>query len=1225
MIFRTQQINFLILSILFFVIAILGGAIMKSTPDRARQVDKVQNYLNAKTISLEQIGEELLSDTSLWRYDEFFRKYELDNDASFLIYHNDRLVFWTDNTFSEVYYENITRPNSLFTTNTAYYLANSKTKNDITIVSILLIAQVFTIENQFVKSGFNEKFCLSDDAQISLNPFGPHSIKNINEEFLFSIEFGMPVGLSETQHLMLLVVYLIGFGFLIAFLFRIYSAYSGGINRRWSFILLVLSIILIRVLSYIFEIPAILYDSRIFGPSLLAIHFISPSLGDLLLNVFVIAFISFFFYRSFSFTVHTKISRFRKYFLAFSLLFHVYIFYAVYTYILERIIFDSIISLSADRILEIRYYDFLALIVLGLISISYLLVSLKLIRESLKVIGRNIQFYILLLLTTTVYLIVHYYRNGIIDLTIILIVVLVLYVAFNIWVEEFSVSLKRLIYPILLLSVASSIHITRLNQQKDIQNRKQYAIELAYTQDRILEYRFSKIEQELLNDSVIIGYLSSVDELLRHEDILLEYIRNTYLSALNRRYDFTTTLCYNDKTLRIRPDDYIIDCKKYFSNYIHTVAEPTDVPNLYYIFPGLNYISGIQLTSIDNDNLKDIFLYIDVSAKSTTQGLGYPELLLDERGSRHLDLYNYSYGIYFNRNLIRSFGKYAYPTYFTHADELTDSYLVFNENSSSHVLYKADNQNVILISRENEGLQQLMASYSYTFLIMFLVAGTVFLLAAGKRLLIKGISYKNRIQFSIIGLVVVSFIFIGFTTVLFLISLNDKKNLSILSERNHSVLMEVEQFIADNDTLDHRHTEALEDFLLRLSMTFFSDINIFDTQGALLASSRPQIFEEGLISRRLHPRAFHSLINQKESFFIQEESIIKYVYLSSYLPFRNFNNEIIGYVNLPYFARQNDLRQEIAAFLVAYINIYVVLIGAGILIAILLTGHLLKPLNLLKQSIANIKLRESSQKIIWKRDDEIGDLLREYNRMTEELAKSAELLASSERESAWREMARQVAHEIKNPLTPMKLSTQHLLKSWNDGTENWDERLKRYSESIIKQIDTLSDIASAFSDFALMPVAKRENVDLVEVIQNAQSLYQDLPGIRISTSYPAEITSANVFADRRQLLRVFNNLLKNSVEAIEDSSAGVIALEILEERNYWIVLVSDNGSGIDEIRKQNIFKPYFTTKSGGMGLGLAIVKSIVNSFDGEISFESHVNRGTIFSLHFPKIINTAQE
>jgi nitrogen fixation/metabolism regulation signal transduction histidine kinase len=287
----------------------------------------------------------------------------------------------------------------------------------------------------------------------------------------------------------------------------------------------------------------------------------------------------------------------------------------------------------------------------------------------------------------------------------------------------------------------------------------------------------------------------------------------------------------------------------------------------------------------------------------------------------------------------------------------------------------------------------------------------------------------------------------------------------------------------------------------------------------------------------------------------------------------------------------------------------------GVFIAFLISGYIASPLRMLTQKIRSMKLGSTNEKIEWKRQDEIGELVEEYNRKLDELAENVKRLAESERESAWREMARQVAHEIKNPLTPMKLSVQYLQKAWEEKTPDWDSRLKRFSEALVEQIEVLSSIATEFSDFAKMPSPVMEKVNLDELLKGALTFYQDIVHVQVTYSIPSGEWYIN--ADRKQMFRVFTNLLNNAVQAIDREKGGTISVRVITSKTEYQISITDTGSGIPEEQAGRIFQPNFTTKSGGMGLGLAIVKEIVRSQGGTITFVSAKGEGTTFTVILP--------
>jgi nitrogen fixation/metabolism regulation signal transduction histidine kinase len=281
----------------------------------------------------------------------------------------------------------------------------------------------------------------------------------------------------------------------------------------------------------------------------------------------------------------------------------------------------------------------------------------------------------------------------------------------------------------------------------------------------------------------------------------------------------------------------------------------------------------------------------------------------------------------------------------------------------------------------------------------------------------------------------------------------------------------------------------------------------------------------------------------------------------------------------------------------------------------IISDQITRPLRIIQQKFSQIKIGRKSEEIVYKGRDEIAGLVDEYNRMVKELVKSVDMLARSERESAWREMAKQVAHEIKNPLTPMKLSVQHLQRSWNNNKENFAEYLERVTKTLIEQIDNLSFIASEFSNFAKMPKAINKEINIVDKIRSTITLFANTENVDFIFEHESEYIP--VYADKEQLSRVFINLIKNAIQSIPDDRTGKIGIALIQSRNTVRISITDNGKGIPEDIENKLFTPSFTTKSSGMGLGLSIVKNIIESFDGNITFKTKVNHGTTFIIELP--------
>jgi nitrogen fixation/metabolism regulation signal transduction histidine kinase len=332
------------------------------------------------------------------------------------------------------------------------------------------------------------------------------------------------------------------------------------------------------------------------------------------------------------------------------------------------------------------------------------------------------------------------------------------------------------------------------------------------------------------------------------------------------------------------------------------------------------------------------------------------------------------------------------------------------------------------------------------------------------------------------------------------------------------------------------------------------------------------------------------------------------------LPFFNSDGKLLAFVNLQHFGQQQELESQIQQFLVAIINVFMLLLAISVILAIVMSNWVTKPLRFLQTNLSLIQFGKKNQIINYDKNDEIGILIREYNTKLVELEQTADQLAKSERESAWRDMAKQVAHEIKNPLTPMKLSIQQMMRVFEKENPAAKEKVDRLANSLIEQIDGLTRIANEFSNFAKMPSPVLENVELIQTIKNVISIFEQEG---VSILFDANVPVLEMNADKDQIIRAINNLLQNSIQAFDSNENGVIKIKLEVQETICKITISDNGKGIPEDRQNKVFVPYFTTKSTGTGIGLSITKQIIENHNGKIYFESKENSGTFFYIELP--------
>jgi two-component system nitrogen regulation sensor histidine kinase NtrY len=393
-----------------------------------------------------------------------------------------------------------------------------------------------------------------------------------------------------------------------------------------------------------------------------------------------------------------------------------------------------------------------------------------------------------------------------------------------------------------------------------------------------------------------------------------------------------------------------------------------------------------------------------------------------------------------------------------------------------------------------------------------------------------------------------------------------------------------------------------------------TEINFYDLKGRLLKSSKPTFFKDTSITK-MPEMALTQLENSENKKYVQyyKEDGVKYQ--SSYTYITDTYFKPLAILNLPKIEDDGFIDMQLKDFLTILAQVYLLLILAAILLSYFLSKYITSSLKAVSEKIHATRLDKKNKKIAIKdTSEEIKSLIKAYNSMIDELEESAVKLATNEREQAWREMAKQVAHEIKNPLTPMRLTVQSFERRFDPDDPEIKEKLNDYTKTLIQQIDTMSSIASAFSNFAKMPAQQNETLNVPKIVKLALDIFNE----RNIIFFTEEEEILAIF-DRTQLIRVVTNLVKNALQASEENPQQRIEVSVKTDENYACILIKDNGSGISEENKTRIFEPKFTTKSSGMGLGLGIIKTIIEAYKGTITFTSKEGEGTTFEVKFPKI------
>ena len=477
------------------------------------------------------------------------------------------------------------------------------------------------------------------------------------------------------------------------------------------------------------------------------------------------------------------------------------------------------------------------------------------------------------------------------------------------------------------------------------------------------------------------------------------------------------------------------------------------------------------------------------------------------------------------------------------------------------------------------------------------------------------LSLRSRIFLYMISLVVVASILIAGVTIYQYNEQSKDYHKQRLERKEAQILSSINYVL--NKTTYPRETQYLDlifkDEIYAIANNLKVDFNLYDLDGALIKKSKPT-FTNDTITPCLSSSILNNLNQSIDKRYVEKDEKIGGDFQSSFIVFTNLDSKPLGILNVPYFEDDSFNAAELKEFLFRLGYAYLVMLFVAVAFAFFVSRFITRSLKTISDKMDETRLEKRNKKIELKgASQEVSSLVESYNSMIDELEDSAVKLATSEREQAWREMAKQVAHEIKNPLTPMRLSVQSFQRKFDPEDPDINLKVEEYSKTLIQQIDTMSSIASAFSNFAKMPAQKNEMLNIVEVIDLATEIFTE-PYVKFVSTEKEIIAKF----DRTQLIRVITNLVKNAIQALKEVEHPKILIDVYSEKSDVIITVTDNGCGITEEYKEKVFEPKFTTKSSGMGLGLPMIKKIIETYGGTIKFTSVKDKGTTFKVTFPK-------
>ena len=1107
-----------------------------------------------------------------------------------------------------------------------------------------------TINNKYISSGYNTD--IFPQGALDVLPL------HVDHQQAYTIHYdGKPVfkilleeparGYREHKtaksfQTLLIVLILLSMALVLLNIFRGVQALLEHQKYDQALLLVIFSFTFLRFLMLYFDfpfgiMPLMLFDGRYYAASA-----VNPSLGDLLLNavslllIFIYLFIYYRksnFYQSL-FSLKPRSKSFVSLILLFVGIASLYLHY----YTIKSIYFNSQWTLDITENLSFSSMKVISLLVFVINTVSYFLFAHIIYRTFISLSYQaNIKMRWLLLVAFVITT-ASYFIWGIPVISIIILSFAYLGILYSFQLPRYLtrvsyVSFLYLFICALISAITGALAAYDIRQVNSLDNKQKFANTLLVDNDVLGEYLLNEIVEKIQEDKFIKNRLFTT---FSSKDVIRNKINRVYLSNYFDRYDIDIYL-FNSRGQPLEDSD--LPDYQQFQEITEDERFSTEYSDIFFIneVNDQRFAKGspkryLTLIELEDYNTTIGYIIVDLSLKRFIPNRVYPELLIDRRYLQSYPSDDYDYAI-FNAE-----GEMTYSTGDELAFQSLDGFTfgkninnekAINRDDYDYLIVEGKADEYIVIASETYSLFNVISNFSFLFLL--LVMAILILLAAYSIYFAfkeENLNFSTKIQLYLNAAFFMPLLAVSITT------------LSVISrsyseEVDEAYLNKAEQISTNvKDMLENYQQgqmtkETLTSSLSQLSKYAETDANIFDQQGHLITTSQPLVYEDSLLSGFINPLALANIKEQNNNKLVLEESVGSLSYKSSYIGLKSPNTgELLGILSLPFFESRNQLEEQIIQVVTNIMNIFTFVFIAFLIISYLASVLLTYPLKYITQKIRRTSLADYNEPLSWDSDDEIGLMIGEYNKMLVKLEASKEALARSEKESAWREMARQVAHEIKNPLTPMKLSLQHLkrkLKVDYRAGMNAEEvsAMSPPFDNLIHQIDTLSDIASSFSDFAKMPTPKSEYFDFAILLKKVVGLFEEDGGYIYM-----QIGEGNfhIISDEQLMGRIISNLIINARQSIPKARKPRVDISLqIVGQNKLILKISDNGTGIAKEIQDKVFLPNFSTKYAGSGIGLAISKRGIEHAGGRIAFDTQEGKGTTFLIELPLAFKSKME
>lgn len=1207
---RNRSVIFLSLSLVFAFGCVWVNYIADHADDK---IISIEENLNALVDDVNQEAHLILSDP------DFVKWSSLEN--SFFLIDSSEVLAWSKNQFSpDLRNINGHAGFQLLQNNSGDFLirqwAITKTR---TLVSVIPLIRKYPISNRYLFPEWNEQIFNETRGSILTSSSAQGAIINLNEQEVFRVQLEDVA--PERGHWSFVLASVSLFCFMAGIYFLIIQLYNTK-KFELGFIVMLGSFVLLRIIMVISDYPTGWITSSVFDPQYFASSNYNSSIGDLFLNslgVLILCgyiFITYHHWRIVKYVL--RLAGWGKY--ALGCLFITLAFFSfLYPYLfVETIFHNSTISLDITEAIQfdwLRSLSWLSVLAGAISAFFFVHVFINLAKS---IFSDFLPFLAALILAGVLFTV--YFLSASRDYAITLPIAAIFFLI--LFITNLTSSLRKLepitfIYffvAIAALGIQHGLSIKHFVEEKRAESQFKFASNYLIGRDVLGEYLLNEGTKRIRQDAFIQSRLNNP---FLTKSAIRQKIKQVYLNSYFDRYEAQIYL-YNSAGEPLDNDSP--ETLSAFSNRFQSASASTDYEGIYFIQPSdidsnKRYLSLIPVSRADQIVG---FIIIDLSLKRIIPQNVYPELLVDRRFAEFFENRDRSFSFIKEGKILSRFGTFNYEKEFDfsilHDNDFYKSGI--SQNGYFHSGVEDTSGQVAVITSAAYPVFYVLTNFSLFFVlgvILLVIAMTIY----GFISVVKGhkMNYAARIQL---------YIYLAFSLPLFVATITTLNRVSKSAENELNQDFETNARILGEGILSsvtdyfngNIAKEDFENILVDRAKVTNSDITFYDRLGKYVASSQPLIVESQIMTSLMNRSVWEQINREGANSMIGDERIGALRFNNCYVTLKSpESGALLGILSVPFFNSATSLEGTQVNVLSNFLTIFTIIFILFSILSFYVVNSLTFPLRFITRILSRTTLSGGNKPLEWKSNDEIGMMVSEYNKMVNNLEQSKIELARNQKESAWREIAKQVAHEIKNPLTPMKLTLQqmeYLLKM----NKLDDEKALTSINTLLTQVDILNEIASSFSAFARMPAPILTRIDLITLLNKSVNLYSDYEGGTVV--FKSSTNDAFVMGDEQLFNRIFSNIILNGLQSAHGEKV-LVQVDLVRMDDYYQVSIQDNGKGIEPEMLNKLFIPYFSTKQSGSGLGLAISKQGIEQSGGEIWFETKPRDGTIFYIKLPRV------